>query len=74
MKSTPTNMDKKRKKGKEIKGEGENKYGHRERMGEKMKSQKGSRDKKEKEGKNGTTGRCQLVTFQASDFPVALDF
>ena len=39
-----------------------------------MKSQKGSRDKKEKEGKNGTTGRCQLVTFQASDFPVALDF
>ena len=38
-----------------------------------MKSQKGSRDKKKKK-KNGTTGRCQLVTLQASDFPVALDF
>jgi len=68
-------MDKKRrKKGKEIKGQGGNKHGHRERMGEKMKSQKGSRDKKEKEEKNGTTGRCQLVTLQDSDFPVALDF
>ena len=63
----------KRKKGREIKGEGENKYGHRERTGEKMKSRKGSRDKKEKEEKNGT-GRYQLVTLQASDFPVALDF
>ena len=42
-------MDKKRrKKGKEIKGQGGNKHGHMERMGEKMKSQKGSRDKKEK--------------------------